>query len=326
MGKKLLTALGMTLLVIICILVFNNFLMRSFSEPIDMYGDDFTSAENYVNKRVKGDLPFSAGQFSWETTTTYIKGITKKDESYYYAIPVKGKNPQYLYFIAAKVDEKEMNIYERATAAFYSDTNITYSYPIEGTIKKLDNKTYEYMLSYFRDIYPELSESELREHILPYGFYPETYKYIELCIALIIIVILSAVLYWIYFFVCLFKPKKAKTTNVSESYTYQSPAEIISAARHASENDVKNDYAYNNGAFTYTNTSSKPESNSKELPEGEVIFIDNIPYSKDDLSTVNQLLNNGEKGKAIIELSKITNFDLATASRVIDNWNSYFTY
>ena len=325
MKSRFITAFGMTVILLVLIISNNNHIMRSFAEPVDMYSSEFTNAADFKGKRVKGAIPFSAGECVEITTTTTIRGFKTKEKSHYYAIPVNGENPEYYYYICAEVKEDRKYVFDILTENFIDNT--TGHYTVEGSIKKIDNDTYEYMLDYFCELYPDMTRSELKQYVLPYCFYPETYDNVKTWIIIDSIALVLTVIFWIIFIIGLFKPSRARTRTIvdNSTYEYQTPIEIVTAARNASDCDVRNNYTYNNGAFSYEN-DVRPSNDSNPTPEGEVIVIDDVSYSKEELSTVTQLLNNGEKGKALLELKRITNFDLATASRVLDNWNSYFTY
>lgn len=340
MSKKLKFALLLTFIAGVAIFLSGKYIIRSFQEPIDMYSEDFEISSDYLGKRIEGEVPFSAGQCSTLTETTTRNGIkTGSKTTYYYAIPVNGANPDYYYYISIEVNKKSKSDFDNLTLNLY---NGTYgNYKVEGTLEKLDDEAYNYMLDYFVDANPDMTRSELKEYVLPYYFKQENYGNVYITIILNVIATGAAIILWVLYILACKNTKKAiQYTQGIHTVPTQVPIQYSNVISN-DISDTTNNYATNysnsptNEAFTTTMDTVLP-ANESILPAAESvlpatddssdekIYINSLPYPKSSFDVVNQLINNDERINAIMKLREITNVSLAEANSIIDNWNSYY--
>ncbi len=197
MSKKLKFTLIMTLITIIAIFVSAKYILRSFKEPIDMYSEDFDITKDYIGERIEGDVPFSAGQCAQLTKTSSRKGFKTTSETYYYAIPVNGADPEYYYYICVEV--KENNIQAFNTLATHFFLGSYGSHKIEGTLTELDDEIYDYTIDYFKTLYPDMSEEELKEYVRPICFELENYSNAKIALIFDIVLLIITITLWTLF-------------------------------------------------------------------------------------------------------------------------------
>ena len=221
MSKRLKFTLLMTVVSIVAIIFSCKYVLRSFQEPIDMYGKDFDITKDHIGERIEGDVPFSAGQCVQLTKTTSNKGFKTTSETYYYAIPVNGEDPEYYYYICIEVNKKDCKPFDTLAMNFFLGQQG--SHKIEGTLKELDDEVYEHTIDYFKDLYPDMSEEELRTYVRPICFEMENYSTAKYILILDIVLLVITIILWVTFILSR-RTKNASATNVA--YNGEVPTQI----------------------------------------------------------------------------------------------------
>ena len=128
----------------------------SFKDPVDFYGDDFDITKDHSGERIEADVPYCFGQAAVYTVTTQSNGTTSKRNTYYYVIPAIAPDDDYYFYIAVKVDEKDRAKFEELTEKTFNDSYG--SIKLEGSLEKLEDKAYKYMLDYVEELYADSEE------------------------------------------------------------------------------------------------------------------------------------------------------------------------
>lgn len=222
MTKSLKITLVTTLIFVIWVIASYSFIARSFKDPIDMYNENFNIKDDYIGERLEGELPFSLGQCAQLTETKSRNGFKTKKETYYYVIPVYGTDPEYFYYICIAAGKKDVTSFETLTTHFILGTYGNKK--IEGTLEELDDETYEYMLDYLHELFPSLSEAELKEYARPICFEQENYKGARIALVVAIILFIATAGLWASYIITIRKnTKKASTPTTTSNVTYGSP-------------------------------------------------------------------------------------------------------
>lgn len=257
MTKILKFTLLVTLIFGIFVFLSSKFILRSFKEPNDMYSNDFDITEDYIGERIEGDVPFSLGQCAVLTETKTRKGFKTKTETYYYIIPVNGSDPEYYHYICISTNKNNLTAFDALTTHFYLETYG--SHKIEGTLAKLDDETYEYMLDYVRDMYPSITEEELKEYFLPICFEQENYKNAKIALAIDIVLFIITIGFWFAYIATIRKNSKKVAPATSSNVTYVAPVDRL--PRHVPIQNTNFDPFDINGDIPYEvngDVSSKP--------------------------------------------------------------------
>ncbi len=199
-------AIVFTILFGIMAFTFTDLIILSFQDPIDMYAEDFDIIENGKGGHIEAEIYWSLGAFGYETTTTTKNGrTTSSSTDYYYTIPAFDKDGE-TYYIALKVSESKRSLLERITDDTwgYLEGTITEwtdnTYDFEGTIKKLDNESYGYLVEFFEELEVYDDDADLKAHVLPLCL--ETYDYdsAPMFMTVTLILLALAILFWVLFF------------------------------------------------------------------------------------------------------------------------------
>ena len=265
MSKLLKFSLLSTFIFVVAAFLSAGYIVRSFKDPIDMYSADFDITKDHKGERIEGEVPFSAGQCVQMTKTTTRKGFKTTTETYYYAIPVNGDDPDYYYYICVEVKEKDVDAFNALTAHLFLGTEG--SKKIEGTLTKLDDEVYDYTIDYFKEFYPEMSESEIKEYVLPICFEMENYSNAKIAI-LIDVVLLIVTVFLLYLFIKSTKTKKASVANVafSGNVPVQMPVQMDSQYTDDNPNAIPETMNYNTTTnANYTNNSNTDYTNNSNI-------------------------------------------------------------
>ena len=258
MTKSLKITLLVTLVFVIFVFLSSKYIFRSFKEPIDMYGNNFDITEDYIGERIEGDVPFSLGQCALLTETKSRNGFKTKKETYYYIIPINGADPDYYYYICIATDKDDLKTFDKLTTHFYFETYG--SYKIEGTLEELDKETYNYMLDYIRDLYPSMSEAELKEYFRPICFEQENYKNAKFALIIDIILFIITIGLWASYIITIRRSSKTASSITTSNIAYTSPGASLIPGQIPIKNTNFDPFDLN-GDIPYevnTDVSSKP--------------------------------------------------------------------
>lgn len=211
--KKILLNAGfiLTAVWIALIIMEGKNILLGFKEPIDFYADDFDINENHDGERISADIPLCLGECATHTVTKTSHGSTSKTKTSYYVIPAVAPNVEYYFYICIEVKEKDRDKFEKLT-------NLTLngeygSIKVDGKLKKLENKAYEYMIEVFEEAEFFESKEELDFYVLPLCFEDIDFGFAKGCFIAIIISFIGSIAVWISYFVSLSKEKKMIAAN-----------------------------------------------------------------------------------------------------------------
>ena len=245
MSKRLKFTLLMTVISVIAIFVSCKYILRSFKEPIDMYGEDFDITKDYIGERIEGEVPFSAGQCVQLTKTTSRKGFKTTSETYYYAIPVNGEDSEYYYYICVEVNKKDSKPFDTLATHFFLGSQG--SYKIEGTLKELDDEVYDHTIEYFMDLYPDMTEEELKTYVRPICFELENYSNAKYALILDVVLLIVTIILWVTFVMSRrTKNATASAVAINSEVPTQIPAQMIDPYSASIPSAIPSDINTNN--------------------------------------------------------------------------------
>lgn len=276
-GFFLKAALVFTILFGVATFIFSDVIFLSFKDEEDLYGEEFDIIEHGEGGRIATEIYASLGECASETTTTKKNGrVTSTSTDYYYVVPAWDKDEE-TYYICVKVDKDDRSTYEKITnetwdylyghTDYYGDTTIDF----EGTIEELDDELYDYMLEWFREGEMFENETDLRNHVLQLCLEPLDFDSAGIFIAIVIVLLVLAVLFWILFFV----KGKNRTSNayagnamngMNNGINFDGIPTNTNMPQYNADpyNTQYNNNTYNNDPYnTYNNNSSQNTQNNQ---------------------------------------------------------------
>lgn len=202
--NELLLRFGIVFLIfgILTICVRKTDVLAGFTKPYDIY--DVDAQDIKKGTMVTGDIYAVLDTFgTLETTHTRNGSVTSRSYHYFYIIPVFDDDNTY--YIAVKVSSDDRKAFENIADDtwdyLYGNTDYftDREYELAGTVSKLDDEAYEYMVEWFEEAEWFEDDDDIEKYVWPIMIEPQKLSTVRtfsfVCIGLIIVGVLMIVLY-----------------------------------------------------------------------------------------------------------------------------------
>ena len=270
-------------------------LRAGFMKPYDIYAEDADANDFKLGDAVKTEIYAVMDNFgTLETTHTKNGAVTSCSYSYYYIIPVFDDYDTYYIALKSNADDKSTydDICDDTWDYLYGNTDdfTKYSYEITGSIQKLDDKAYDYMIDWFveSEWLGTTDVDDIKEYVWPMCIEKRSMPVVRT----FSIIGIAGIVFGILFFVLYFKGSPVKKENLSVA-----PA--------------------GDAAATVTG-QTQPTSYDSD------IVINGVKYMRSDFEIVNEKLQAGDIDGAVSAVRDRTGYGEEEAREVVNNWGNYY--
>lgn len=295
--NELLLRFGIIFLIIGAMFVYlnKNDLRAGFMKPYDIYDEDADANDFKVGDAVKTEIYAVLDSFaSLETTHTKNGAVTSRSYSYYYIIPVFDEYETYFIALKSSADDKNIydDIYEDTWKVLNGEKNsfTKYPYEITGSIQKLDDEAYEYMIEWFvenNELLGTTDVDDIKEYVWPMCIEKRSMPVVRT----FSIIGIAGVVFGVLFFVLYFKGSSVKKEKLSVA-----PA----------------------GDAVAVTGETQPASYDSD------IIINGVKYMRSDFEIVNEKIQAGDIDGAVNAVRDRTGYGEEEAREVVNNWGKYY--
>lgn len=265
-----------------------------FMKPYDIYAEDADANEFKVGDAVSTEIYAVLDNFgTLETTHTKNGAVTSRSYSYYYIIPVFDEYETY--YIALKSSADDKSTYDDICddtwdyLQGYTDDFTSYPYEITGSIHKLDDEAYGYLVDWFveSEWLGTTDEDDIKEYVWPMCIEKRSMSVVRTFNIIGIAGIVLGVLFFVFYFMG-FSVKKNK----------------VSAAP--------------TGDAAAVTGETQPASYDSD------IVINGVKYMRSDFEIVNEKIQAGDIDGAVSAVRDRTGYGEEEAKEVVNNWGKYY--
>lgn len=268
-----------------------------FMKPYDIYAEDADANDFKLGDAVNTEIYAVMDNFgTLETTHTSNGAVTSRSYSYYYIIPVF--DDYETYFIALKSNADDKNVYDDICddtwEYLYGNTDefTRYPYEITGSIQKLDDEAYEYMIDWFVETewLGTTDVDDIKEYVWPMCIEKRSMATIRT----ISIIGIAGIVLGILFLALYIKGFSIQKSKAS--------------AKLSVEASVAPANSGGTGASSYDSD----------------IVINGVRYMRSDFEIVNEKVQTGDIDGAISAVRDRTGFSEEEAREVVNCWGRYY--